>query len=126
MEQNPNPLDLEIRSSPGRWQTLGALVAVGVTVTVVIFVTLGRFAAPDERPLPDADQQAVLDQPFATGTPGLDEGMPGEAPQACEVMHTALQDINKRMSEGVTPEQARYFRARRNKLYLMMRERCGV
>lgn len=106
----------------GKLQTLAVMLIVGSVFTVAVLVMLGHFAEPDSVA---ADNAAVVSDPFAdTEDPvpaagGLDE-------ETCQVMSTAIKDINARMSEGVTEQQARYFRSRRNKLYQMMRDRCGV
>ncbi len=124
MENDLDLLKLGTHGPPRRWQSLAAVLAVGASVTVAIFVILGHFAAPDRVAGIDGDAPVVLEDPFMPSQ--AESEMPSPDPEACGVMHRALEDINARMSEGVTEDQARYFRSRRNKLYLMMRERCGV
>lgn len=126
MENDLDLPDLGIQKSPGRWQSLGAVLAVAISVTMAIFVLLGYFAAPDQVEGSEHEQSSYLQQPFAADHLSPDSDGSGAGPEACDVMHRALKDINERMSDGVTEDQARYFRARRNKLFLMMRERCGV
>lgn len=108
-----------------KYQSLGAMVAVGVAFTVAVLVMLGHTTRPE--PVQAESAEVVPGNPFADSAdaphasvePSLDE-------ETCRVMSETINDINARMSEGVTEAQGRYFRSRRNKLFLMMRERCGV
>lgn len=106
---------------PGKLKSLIVMLVVGASFTVAVLVMLGQFTQPGN----DAAASATVDEPFVAG-----ELVPPSNPQVdeetCQVMSTTIKDINARMSEGVTEQQARYFRSRRNKLYQMMRERCGV
>lgn len=112
----------ELTKQPAGWQSAGAMLCVGVAVTVVIFVLLGHFTRPGR--VAATQIPNVQESPFAEVTTQTSEE--ASSPDSCQVMHTAIEDINTRMSEGVNEAQARYFRARRNRLYLLMRERCGV
>lgn len=109
-------------SKTDKVQSVGIMAVVGIAFTMSVLVMLGHFTRPDS----DAAASAArVDNPFAdpaTETAGLN----AETRELCQVMATTIDDINTRMSEGVTEQQARYFRSRRNKLYQMMRDRCGV
>ncbi len=114
----------ELRANPvfGRLQSLVIMLVVGAAFTVAMLVMLANFTQPTNKSAASAVEVA---SPFAD-----DEELAGAASlpneETCQVMSTTIKDINARMSEGVTEQQARYFRSRRNKLYQMMRERCGV
>ena len=114
--------DLQEKSGPGRLQIISAMAVVGVVFTVAVLVMLGNFTRPESA----IDQNiTAVGSPFADTDLVTDKVTPLDE-ETCQVMSTTIKDINARMSEGVTVQQARYFRARRNKLYQMMRERCGV
>lgn len=98
------------------------MVVVGVAFTITVLVMLGHFTRPERLPLPNDDLS--VENPFVGEAPDVQRVMVDE--ETCRVMSSTISDINARMSQGVTEEQARYFRSRRNKLYLLMRERCGV
>jgi len=121
-DQAKRPFELPPGSAAGKLQTLFVMLIVGSVFTVTVLVMLGHFAKPQSVA---AESAAVVAEPFAdTEDPVKSASQADE--ETCQVMSTAINDINARMSEGVTEKQARYFRSRRNKLYQMMRERCGV
>lgn len=108
--------------TPGRWQSLAVMLIVGTAFTVAGLVMLGHFTQPASV---NAKGSEAVGNPFAdTGSQAQGTGRLDE--ETCQVMSTTIKDINSRMSQGVTEKQASYFRSRRNKLYQMMRERCGV
>lgn len=120
MENSPQLLELSQGKELTRLQSLGAMVVVGVAFTVAVLVMLGQTTRPDTLQVESTEPAPA--NPFADevdSRPNLDK-------DTCRVMSETINDINARMSEGVTEQQARYFRSRRNKLYLLMRERCGV
>lgn len=128
----------------GKLQGLAIMAAVGVAFTMSVLVMLGHFTRPDVdasvaaaakvvNPFADGVMATDLEKNFETSldtsldtslNTSIEDNQGNE--ELCQVMATTIEDINERMSEGVTEQQARYFRSRRNKLYQMMRERCGV
>lgn len=122
MENSPPLFEPSGGRELSKFQSLGAMVAVGVAFTVAVLVMLGHTTRPDAG---EAELvESVPENPFADavdtgGKASLDD-------ETCRVMSETINDINARMSEGVTEAQGRYFRSRRNKLFLLMRERCGV
>lgn len=126
MEKPTEIITLNETGGLGRYQVVGAMLAVGVAFTAAVLVMLGHFTRPDQRVVA-SDSPSASGNPFAGMTDHIEQAELAEPElEACQVMSAAINDINARMSEGVTEDQARYFRSRRNKLYLMMRERCGI
>lgn len=114
--------DLKGASGPGRLQTIASMAVVGTAFTVAVLVMLGNFTKPEST---IDENLAAVSSPFADVDLDSGELTPLDE-ETCQVMSTAIKDINERMSEGVTEQQASYFRSRRNKLYQMIRDRCGV
>ncbi len=122
MENSPPLIELAGGRELSKYQSLGAMIAVGVAFTVAVLVMLGHTTRPER--VEAEIIEAAPENPFAdSADPALEPSLDEET---CRVMSDTIKDINARMSEGVTEAQGRYFRSRRNKLYLMMRERCGV
>lgn len=122
MENSPPLFDATGGRELSKVQSVGAMAAVGVAFTVAVLVMLGHTTRPESGQAEVVE--SAPDNPFADAAgPGENEALDEET---CRVMSETIMDINARMSEGVTEAQGRYFRSRRNKLYLLMRERCGV
>ena len=122
MENTPQLVEFARGRELSKYQSLGAMVAVGVAFTVAVLVMLGHTTQPE---LASTEvTEAIPENPFADDAEAPMEASLDE--ETCRVMSETIKDINARMSEGVTEAQGRYFRSRRNKLYLMMRERCGL
>ncbi len=122
MENSPEITELKGLPGLGKVQSAGVMVVVGVAFTIAVLVMLGHFTRPERIASPGDD--VAVENPFASQDATAQPLTVDE--EACRVMSNTINDINARMSQGVTEAQARYFRSRRNKLYLLMRERCGV
>lgn len=120
MEQPIEFSEHGVRPGMSRLQSLLLMAVVGVSITLAGLAMLGSFTRI--QPTESSHALALVD-PFAEHSEGAVGNLDAET---CQVMSTAIKDINNRMGEGVTEKQARYFRTRRDKLYNMMRERCGV